>query len=65
MRGEYDALLTMDRGMEFQQNLATLPFGVLIIRAPSNRMAHLQPLVSAILDALLELRPGQLQRIGM
>jgi hypothetical protein len=64
MRGEYDALLTMDRGMEFQQNLATLPFGVLLIRAPSTRMVHLRPVVPAILDALRELRPGQLQRIG-
>ena len=25
MRGEYDALVTMDRGMEFQQNLAAMP----------------------------------------
>jgi predicted nuclease of predicted toxin-antitoxin system len=64
MRGEYDALLTMDRGMEFQQNLATLPFGMLLILAPSTRMVHLRPVVPAILDALQELRPGQLQRIG-
>jgi hypothetical protein len=27
MRGEYDALLTMDQGIEFQQNIAALPFG--------------------------------------
>jgi len=26
MRGEYDALVTMDQGLEFQQNLATVPF---------------------------------------
>jgi hypothetical protein len=25
MHGEYDALITMDRGIEFQQNLSTLP----------------------------------------
>ena len=33
MRGEYDALLTMDQGIEFQQNVATLPFGVLLLLA--------------------------------
>jgi predicted nuclease of predicted toxin-antitoxin system len=65
MQGEYDALVTMDRGIEFQQNLAALPFGVLLLRAPSNRMVHLRPLVPSILDALPALKPGQLLRIGV
>jgi hypothetical protein len=65
MEGEYDALITMDRGIEFQQNLTTLlSIGVLLVRAPSNRMVHLHPLVPAILDALPALKPGQLHRIG-
>jgi hypothetical protein len=65
MRDEYGALVTMDRGIEFQHNVSVLPFGVLIIRAPSNRMAHLRPLVPAILDALSLLKPGELLRIGV
>jgi len=64
MRGEYDALLTMDQGIEFQQNIAALPFGVLLVLAPSNRMVHLLPLVPATLEALEALKPGQLRRIG-
>jgi len=64
MRGEYEALITMNRGIEFQQTLSGLPFGVLLVRAASNRIAHLQPLVPAILDALLVLQPGQIHRIG-
>ena len=64
MEGAYDALITMDRGIEFQQNLATFVVGVLLVRAPSNRMVHLVPLVPAILDALPTLNPGQLRRIG-
>ena len=64
MRGEYDALVSMDQGIEFQQNIAGLPFGVLLVLAPSNRMVHLQPLVPSILEALPKLKPGQLQRIG-
>lgn len=64
MHGEYDALITMDRGIELQQDLATLPFGVLLVRAPSNRMVHLQPLVPPILDALPAVKPGQLHRIS-
>jgi hypothetical protein len=64
MRGDYDALLTMDRGLEFQQNIAALPFGILLVLALSNRMVHLLPLVPAILEALPTLKAGQLRRIG-
>ena len=64
MQGEYDALITMDRGVEFQQNLSRLPFGVLLLRAPSNRMIHLDPLVPLILAALPALEPGELLRVG-
>jgi len=65
MMGVYDALLTMDRGIEHQQNLARLPFGVILIRAASNRMEHLEPLVPAIIDALAVLQPGQLIGISV
>jgi hypothetical protein len=64
MRGEYDALVTMDRGIEHQQNVSVLPFGVLLIRASSNRIADLLPLIPAILEALASLRPGQSVRVG-
>jgi hypothetical protein len=47
MEGEYDALVTMDRGLEFQQNLTVVAVAVLLVRAPSNRMLHLRPLVPA------------------
>jgi hypothetical protein len=65
MGGEYDVLVTMYRGIEFQQNLTTVAVGVLLVRAPSNRMMHLQPLVPAILDSLPALKPGQLHRTGV
>jgi Domain of unknown function (DUF5615) len=64
MQGQYDVLLTMDRGIEFQQNLADVSLGVLLIRSVSNRLADLQPLVPAILDALSTLQPGELRRVG-
>jgi len=64
MEGEYDALLTMDRGIEFQQNLIAVAVAILLVLAPSNRMVHLHPLVPAILDALPVLKPGQLHRVG-
>jgi len=41
-----------------------LPFAVVLVRAASNRMLHLRPLVPTILDAIAASRPGQLQRLG-
>lgn len=62
--GRYDAFVTMDRSTEHEQNVSTLPFGVLVLRAPSNRLVHLRPLAPAILSALTALRPGQLRHVG-
>jgi len=41
MRERYDVLLTMDRGTEFQQQISTFSFGIVIVRARSNRVQHL------------------------
>ena len=63
-RAHFDVLLTMDRGLRYQQNRSMLSLSVLIIRAPSNRMVHLEPLVENILMTLRELKPGQLREVG-
>ena len=52
MAGQFDALLTMDRNLQHQQHIARLPFGVVLVRAPSNRLVHLRPLIPAILAVL-------------
>ena len=64
MSGHYDVLITMDRGIEFQQPISVFPFGIVIVRAVSNRMQHLRPLVPAILTAIAATTPGQVQRVG-
>ena len=64
MSGHYDVLLTMDRSIEFQQRISTLPFGIVLVHAPSNRMEHLRPLVPSILSALDAVKPGRICRVG-
>ena len=64
MSGHYDVLITMDRGIEFQQPISVFPFGIVIVRAVSNRMQHLRPLVPAILAAIAATTPGRHQRVG-
>ena len=62
--GRFDALVTMDRSIQQQQNLRGLELRILVLRAPSNRMADLAPLVDPILHALAELVTGQVLEIG-
>ena len=62
--GPYDAFVTMDRNIEFQQNIPALPLGIILVRAGSNRMVHLRPLVPSILEALQGLRKGELRRVS-
>jgi predicted nuclease of predicted toxin-antitoxin system len=64
MTGQYDVLVTMDRSIEFQQRLSTLPFGIVLVRARSNRMQDLRPLVPSILSALDAVEPGRIRRVG-
>lgn len=63
-RGQFDALVTMDQNLPFQQNLAAATLGVIRVRAPSNQPVHVRPLVPYILAALADIRPGELRRVG-
>lgn len=62
--GEFDVLLTADKGMEYQQNLATLPVAIPIVLTRSNRIEDLAPARPAILAALAELPPRTLRKIA-
>jgi predicted nuclease of predicted toxin-antitoxin system len=59
-----DVLVTMDANIERQQKLASLPFGIVVIRAPSNRMNDLLPIVPELLQIVETVRPGEATHIG-
>ena len=61
---EFDALLTADQNIEFQQNLTTLPMAVVVLVANSNRLESLEPLVPDVLRVLETLQPKVLVRVG-
>jgi len=54
--GEFEILITVDRNLPFQQNLAVLDLAVLVLQVPSNRLADLQVLVPKIL-AIVDVAP--------
>lgn len=57
---EFDVLLTMDRGMRHQQNLADFDLAVILLRARSNRLEDLEPLAEAAKEAIRATPPGSL-----
>ena len=61
---EFDVLLTMDRGVEFQQNMGNLSLAILVIRAPSNRFEDLESVIPNIQEALKRIHTGQVIRVG-
>jgi len=62
--GHVAAFLTMDRKLEHEHDLTALPFGVVVVRARSNRVQDLRPLVGAIREALARIGPGKVERVG-
>jgi hypothetical protein len=64
MAGQFDALVTVDKRLPQQQRIKGRPFGVLVLRARSNRLADLLPLVPALLQALSGLGPGVVHEIA-
>ena len=55
---QFDAFVTVDRSLSFQQNLAAFPIAIFVLRAQTNRLADLRPLVPALLAALPPRSPG-------
>lgn len=62
---EFDVLLTMDRGMEYQQNLSRLDLCLILISAASNDIDDLLPLVPEINASLSLVKPGGLIRVAV
>jgi len=62
--GQFDALLTVDQGIEYQQNLSGMRISVVIMLAPSNDVDDLRPLLPAVEQILSTLLPGEILRVG-
>ena len=56
---EFDVFITVDRNLSFEQNLPNFNISVVVLKAHSNRLADLKPLVPEILEILPNLVKGQ------
>ena len=60
----FDVFVTVDRKLPSQQNLNVLAIAVVVLRARTNRLADLRPLVPSLLAALPHAKRGEATVVG-
>ena len=60
----FQVFLTLDRGLEYEQNLQRRTIAIILIRAKSSRLADLLPHSTEILRVLGFIRPCEIVKVG-
>jgi len=60
----FDIFLTVDQGLEYQQNLTARRIAIIVFHTKSNRLKDLLPHARACLAHMESIQPGQILRIG-
>ena len=61
--GQFDVMLTVDKNLRYQQNLSKLPLAVVVMLAPTIKLADLLPLVPGVEESLKTLKPCTLLEV--
>ena len=64
IEGEFDAFVTIDGNLTYQQNLADRRIGVIVLGAVTNTFEDIEPLLPRVLEALKTLEPGDVIHVG-
>jgi predicted nuclease of predicted toxin-antitoxin system len=60
----FDVFVTVDRNLSFQQHLPRYNIAVIILRAQSNRLHDLRPLLPNLLESLPVAKRGEALSVG-
>ena len=60
---EFDVFLTADQNLQYQQNLRSHDIGVVVVAAVTNRLADLQPLLPAVVEACRIVQRGEVRLV--
>lgn len=60
----FDALITSDTNLPYQQNTTDLPLAIVVLRADTNRFEDIRQLAPALLRSLESLQEGSVTIIG-
>ena len=61
---QFDAFVTVDRNLPFQQQLSNFSIAIVVLRARSNRVRDLRSLVPQLLAALPAAKRGEVTWVG-
>ena len=61
----FDVFVTVDRNLSFQQNLPAFAIAVIVLRARSNRLADLKPLVPELLACIPGAKRDAVEYVGI
>lgn len=61
---DFDVFITVDKNLQYQQNLSALPIAVVVLHAQSNELHILMPLVPDLEAILVSLQPCRLVQVG-
>jgi hypothetical protein len=61
---EFDVFVTVDRNLSFQQHLPAFTIAVIVLRARSNRLADLRPLIPELLASIPAAKRGAVTYVG-
>ena len=60
---QFDVLITGDRNLSFQQDVATRRLSVIVLHAPSTQLHHTLPLMPKVPALLPKLKPGEVVNV--
>ncbi len=58
MQGRFDAFLTIDKGFEYEHDLKTLSFGIVIVETVNNQMPSNERVMQELVRQIRSVAPG-------
>lgn len=64
-QSQFDAFVTVDRNLAFQQNLPQFTIAVIVLESTTNRLKDLRPLLPKLQQLLLKMHKGEISRVRL
>ena len=64
-QSQFDAFVTVDRNLAFQQNVPQFSIAVIVLESPTNRLKDLRPLLPKLQQLFLKVRKGEISRVSL
>jgi predicted nuclease of predicted toxin-antitoxin system len=64
-QSQFDAFVTVDRNLAFQQNIPQFTIAFVVLESSTNRLKDLRPLLPKLQQLLLNVRKGEVSRVSL